>query len=162
MADEKPISAWRAAMMDSNDWDNDPPRNVPEKYPKLGVVIAVFQRHKPQILLIKRQKEPYAGMWALPGGGVEHGERLYVAAQRELREETRLRGIPLQLAGHMEYIEGAWHRVHFLFEGETEQEYIYADSDALAADWWDVDVALSRAEVTEYAKSCLRKIMESW
>jgi len=39
-------------------------------------------------VLIQRGTEPSKGMWSLPGGKVESGERSIDAAQRELKEET--------------------------------------------------------------------------
>jgi ADP-ribose pyrophosphatase YjhB (NUDIX family) len=41
-------------------------------------------------LLIKRQKEPYVGKWALVGGRWDFGERLDMAITREVKEETGL------------------------------------------------------------------------
>ena len=41
-------------------------------------------------LLIKRQKEPYLGKWALVGGRWDFGERLDRAITREVKEETGL------------------------------------------------------------------------
>lgn len=41
-----------------------------------------------QVLLIQRRWDPYAGLWALPGGHVDRGETARHAAVRELAEET--------------------------------------------------------------------------
>jgi bifunctional NMN adenylyltransferase/nudix hydrolase len=43
------------------------------------------------ILLIQRRSAPGKGLWALPGGFVNQGERLEAAMLRELKEETRLK-----------------------------------------------------------------------
>jgi ADP-ribose pyrophosphatase YjhB (NUDIX family) len=42
------------------------------------------------VLVAQRSKEPFKGMWSLPGGHVELGEALRDAARRELMEETGL------------------------------------------------------------------------
>jgi 8-oxo-dGTP diphosphatase len=55
------------------------------------------------LVLIRRAKEPYAGMWALPGGRQAIGEELEQTVVRELKEETGLtadilkKGIPLEI-----------------------------------------------------------------
>ncbi len=43
------------------------------------------------MLLIKREKPPFAGLWGMPGGKMRYGEHLDDAVMREVIEETGLR-----------------------------------------------------------------------
>jgi 8-oxo-dGTP diphosphatase len=52
-----------------------------------------------QVVLIRRGREPFKGMHALPGGIVEYGERLEECVVREVEEETGLRTRVLDLVG---------------------------------------------------------------
>lgn len=52
------------------------------------VIIAHPQEQPAQLLLIKRQNDPFKDKWALPGGFVDENESLDHAAARELKEET--------------------------------------------------------------------------
>lgn len=59
--------------------------------------IVVFNAAKDKILLCKRTKDPYKGLYNFVGGKVEPGESSEQAAYRELQEETGIseRGIEL-------------------------------------------------------------------
>jgi 8-oxo-dGTP diphosphatase len=59
------------------------------------VVVAETDRGR-RVLAIRRGHDPFAGMWALPGGFVEPNESVEEAAARELQEETALTGVPLE------------------------------------------------------------------
>lgn len=62
--------------------------------PRSGVSVALFRADS--VLLVRRGKEPFKGMWSLPGGSHEPGETILEAALREVFEETALRPAELR------------------------------------------------------------------
>lgn len=59
---------------------------------KLPVPVAVAAVSGPRgLLLLRRSKAPFEGMWALPGGKLRFGETPEAAALREVLEETGVR-----------------------------------------------------------------------
>ena len=54
--------------------------------PLVGTAAAVFN-DAGEVLLVQRGKPPNVGMWGLPGGLLDVGERLAAGAAREVREE---------------------------------------------------------------------------
>ena len=63
---------------------------------KPTLAVDVIIKDPSGVVLIKRKREPYKGMWALPGGFVRYGERVEETAKREAREET---GLKIKLQG---------------------------------------------------------------
>lgn len=68
------------------------------KTPLLTVDCVVFDRAG-RLLLIRRGAPPFKGKYALPGGFVDVGETVEVAALRELKEETGIDGTIVRLIG---------------------------------------------------------------
>jgi 8-oxo-dGTP diphosphatase len=58
-----------------------------------------------EVLLIRRGTPPRLNQWSLPGGRLEWGETLEVAALRELKEET---GVEAQLLGLIDVVDGVF------------------------------------------------------
>lgn len=71
--------------------------------PVLAASIAVFREGK--VLLAKRGKAPALGLYSLPGGRIEPGERMHEAVLRELDEEVGLCARILGFVDHVEHIE---------------------------------------------------------
>ncbi len=63
-------------------------------YPRPAVtvdlVVIALEEDGLHVLLIRRDRPPFAGHWALPGGFLEIDEPVEVGARRELKEETGL------------------------------------------------------------------------
>lgn len=54
--------------------------------------------HENRILLIRRERGNFVGLWGLPGGKIENNEHLAHAAVREILEES---GIESEFRGHL-------------------------------------------------------------
>ena len=70
--------------------------------PHVGVGILLIRNN--QLLLVKRKFDPDAGLWSIPGGHLELGERTKTAAEREGFEETGFKVKVIKLAGIIDKI----------------------------------------------------------
>ncbi len=90
------------------------------------------------IVLIKRQKEPFQGSWALPGGFVEYGETVEAAVRREVVEETGLCIEPASLVGVYSdpHRDPRGHVVSIAFLAAISSGTLVGGSDASEARFW--------------------------
>jgi 8-oxo-dGTP diphosphatase len=78
------------------------------KRPLIGVGAVVVKSGS--LLMIRRAKEPYEGLWSVPGGMLEHGEYLTDAVRREVLEET---GIEVDVGDLLGILE-LWREPHYV------------------------------------------------
>jgi len=111
-----------------------------QRFPEPTVGVFIFNQQG-KLLLLRSHKWP--GVYVVPGGHVELGERLEEAAVREAKEETGLDIHDLEFINFQEFIydPAFWKQRHFIFfdfiaktEGtqvvlnDEAQEYIWVDS----------------------------------
>jgi 8-oxo-dGTP diphosphatase len=109
--------------------------------PALTVDAVWIRRGK--VLLVRRGRPPFVGMWAFPGGFVELRETVEEAVTRELREETGLRGRPRKLLGVYSGPDrdprGSTTTVAFLMQGRGGRPV--GHDDAASAEWVSIPEA---------------------
>lgn len=116
------------------------PRSYPDR-PILAVSAVVWRAGR--FVVVRRARPPAQGVFTLPGGGVEAGETLKQAVERELREETGLIIEPIDLAGHREVImrdtEGrvARHFVILAFAALWREGELTLNEELAEARWID-------------------------
>ena len=81
----------------------------------MSVVVAALVINN-KILLIKRVRGSYVGLWALPGGKIEKNEHLSQAATREILEES---GIHSEFKEHLGFVSE-----HLVEDGEITQHFL--------------------------------------
>lgn len=115
--------------------------------PVLGVGAVILQVGEDQrrILLVERGNPPLVGLWSLPGGGVETGERLEEAIVREVSEETGLQVTPDSIAMVFERIIRddlggcEYHYVLIDFFCTIQNGDLCAGSDSRSVAWFEIN-----------------------
>ncbi|RLF12005.1 MAG: hypothetical protein DRJ98_02065 [Thermoprotei archaeon] len=107
--------------------------------PLVGVGVLVLDGDR--ILMIRRRGEPDVGLWTIPGGLVELGEKVEDAAVREVEEET---GIKVKLKRLLDVVnkivldEDGRVKYHFVivdFLGEPLNLQVKPSPEVLDAAW---------------------------
>ncbi|MDH3365447.1 MAG: NUDIX domain-containing protein [Thermoplasmata archaeon] len=117
-----------------------------------------------KILLIRRGKEPFKGMYALPGGFLEYGEKMEDCVIREVKEET---GIATEVLGLFGVFSepGRDPRGHFVtavYHLRMTGGKLVAGDDAISAKWVDLDdlpeMAFDHADIVREFEESRRRV----
>jgi len=101
--------------------------------PVVGVGVVLIDQGS--ILLVQRGREPGRGEWAVPGGKVNRGEALRVAAAREVLEETGLEVSVGEVVWVGEQLSAAHHIVLIDFSGSVIGGELRPGDDADQVAW---------------------------
>lgn len=122
-----------------------------------------------KVALIERKNEPFAGMWAIPGGFMEGQETVEETAERELQEETGIKDVYLEQF-HVFNKPGRDPRgptvtvAFFALINSRDCELIATD-DAAKAKWWPAyelpRLAFDHDEIYAKALEALRRAMRT-
>lgn len=98
-------------------------------------VVWVLDPNEKKVLMCKRHKDPYKGLYNLVGGKIEQGEDGLTAAYRELKEETSITDIELVHVMDFTYFLRDSCRVE-VYAGKLNHDVdVYGDEKELA--WID-------------------------
>jgi ADP-ribose pyrophosphatase YjhB (NUDIX family) len=104
--------------------------------PKVAAAVLVEQDGR--VLLVRRNNEPFRGLWTLPAGFVDAGEDPARAAERECLEET---GLSVRVKRVLDIIAGQEHErgadFVIVYEAEILGGVLSPNDDADAADWFE-------------------------
>ena len=128
--------------------------------PTLVVSAGVVENGR--VLMVQEGKAHCRGMWGLPGGRVEDGERLDDAIIRELREET---GLDVRIAGITRVLrytsQMGYHtlRVNFLAE-RVGGSLVVDGSEIIDARWMTYDEIAALADNELRTVAIARQVVE--
>lgn len=102
-------------------------QKLSQRKPKL--IVGILVRNKNKYLLVKETLEGGKDYWIVPGGKVEFGESLEMAAQREIEEETGIVAKKLRFLTFWEAIfpEYNYHTVIFFYQTTASKTKLSAD-----------------------------------
>lgn len=135
----------------------------------IDVVVLTIKDNKLQVLLTKRNKEPFKGRWAIPGGFIRLSENLDDAAMRILKEKTDVEDIYLeQLYTFGDPLRYPNTRVitcaYFALVRAEDVEHIFENENPEAVNWHDVyelpEMAFDHKTIIEYSIQRTRERLE--
>jgi 8-oxo-dGTP diphosphatase len=96
------------------------------------LVVAGLIKKGPKYLLVKETFKDSKDYWVIPGGGVEYGETLEQALQRELKEELGVEVKVKQFLGFKEaiFLDHDYHTIIFFYLVSTKDKPQLLDDSA--------------------------------
>ena len=121
-----------------------------------------------QVLLVRRRRPPWEGMWAIPGGMIGREEALEAAALRTLEEETGLGDVFLEqlytFGDPGRDARGRVITVSYFAVVPASNVVPWAAEDAERVQWWPIDelppLAFDHGDILSYALVRLRYKLE--
>ena len=101
-------------------------------------VIVVFDKNLEKILMCKRTKEPYMGMYNLVGGKIEKDNDGLNEAYRELEEETNIKKEDIDLIHFMNLIYVKWDKELEVYYGKLNKEVELVE-EVNKLEWINID-----------------------
>lgn len=137
-------------------------------YPILTVDVII--ENSRNIVLIRREKEPYKGKLALPGGFVEYGETVEAAAIREAKEETSLDVLLIDILGVYSSPDRdpRGHVISVVFVAKQVGGSLQGKNDALSAKWFELaninleDLAFDHSKIIGDYKKWMKDKQTFW
>lgn len=121
------------------------------------VAAAVLIEKDGHVLLVRRNNEPFRGLWTLPAGFINGGEDPAEAAARECLEET---GLKVRVTRVLEIISGKEHPrgadFIIVYQAEVLDGELKPDDDVDAVEWF------RRGELPQLAFRATQKVLESF
>ena len=132
-----------------------------QQFPEPTVGIFIFNQQG-QLLLLQSHKWP--GVYVVPGGHVELGERLDETAVREAKEETGLDVYDLKFINFQEFIydPAFWKQRHFIFfdyAAKTASTEVVLNNEAQAYIWIEPKEALE-LELDAYTRTSIEAYLK--
>jgi len=134
----------------------------------VSVVIFTLRANDLQVLLVRRQRPPQPGLWAIPGGSIHLDEALKAAALRTLAEETGLADVYLEQLytfGEPRRDPREWVIAVAYFAAVPATDVVpCAADDVERVRWWSIyalpPLAFDHADILDYALTRLRYKLE--
>jgi nucleoside triphosphatase len=132
-----------------------------QQFPEPTVGVFIFNQQG-KLLLLQSHKWP--GLYVVPGGHVELGERLEETAVREAKEETGLDIFDLEFINFQQFIYDSafWKHRHFIFfdfAAKTDSMEVVLNDEAQAYIWIEPNEALE-LELDSYTRTSVEAYLK--